>query len=486
MRKLLFVGIMITLLLRSVFAQSNETKLMASDSAIFDLFGVSVSINGDYAIIGAREGIFNSGPGKAYVFRRSNGVWLEHSILSPSDGVNNDLFGASVSIDGEYVAIGSPRYDQTKGAVYIFNREGEIWREQAKLLANDGELGDVFGSSVSISGDYVCIGAYLDNNNETDAGSAYVFRRAAGSRWEQQVKLTPSNEFTAGQFGYSVSIDENRVLVGGFFDAYLFERVNFEWLERERLLPDGNLAGSFGTTVSLSGDYAIIGKFSDDNIAINSGSAFIFMYDGRNWTQQVKLKASDATFVDWFGYSVAISNDLAIVGAPADRNNSNSAGKAYIFRRNGENWIEQAKLLASDGMSRDQFGNAVSINHGKAIVGAITDGGFQGSAYVFNDVTVGIEDLDNYFIPSGFTLHQNYPNPFNPSTKIRYGLPETAQVKLEIFNAIGQRMATLVDERQSAGFHEFEFDASGLASGVYLYRIQAGSFVQMKKMVYLR
>ncbi len=475
------------------FAQTNEKKLVASDSTIFDLFGVSVSIDDDYAIVGASEGfltssgIFSIEPGNAYVFRHLNSVWTEHTILSASDGIKDDLFGISVSIDGEYAVIGAPIHNQAKGAAYIFKRNGGVWSEQAKLLAADGNSGDAFGWSVSISGDYVCIGAHLDNKNETDSGSIYIFKRVASSTWEQQAKLTPSNEINGGQFGYSVSIDENRVLVGGFLDAYIFERINSDWTEIASLLPDGNLGLGFGTSVSISGDYAIIGNFSDDDTAINSGSAYIFRLDGKNWIQQIKLKASDATFVDWFGFSVSISNDLAIIGAPADRNNSSSAGRAYIFRRDGENWIEQTKLVASDGKPRDQFGNAVSINNGQAIVGAFADGGFQGSAYVFDDFIVGIEEPDNYFVPSGFALHQNHPNPFNPSTKISFALPSAQKVTLKVFDLNGKEVATLLqNEQKAAGIHELTFDARNLPSGVYLYKLQAGQYAETKKMILLR
>ena len=104
--------------------------------------------------------------------------------------------------------------------------------------------------------------------------------------------------------------------------------------------------------------------------------------------------------------------------------------------------------------------------------------------YKVAGLTIGVSDGPR--LPEGFQLQQNYPNPFNPSTTIRYGLPSRSHVMLTVINALGQKVATLIEGEQEAGYHEAKFDASGLASGVYLYRLQAGDFVQTRRLVLLR
>ncbi|MCX5635489.1 MAG: FG-GAP repeat protein [Planctomycetota bacterium] len=160
------------------------------------------------------------------------------------------------------------------------------------------------------------------------------------------------------------------------------------WLERQKLLASDGTAGIlFGRSVSISGNYAIVGASSDDDNGGDSGSAYIFNRDGTNWVQQQKLTASDGAASDQFGYSVSISGDYAIVGAYGDDDKGSASGSAYIFKRDGTSWVQQQKLLASaDGATNDYFGRSVSISGDYAIAGAYGDddkGSCSGSAYIF-------------------------------------------------------------------------------------------------------
>ena len=271
--------------------------------------------------------------------------WNEQDKLLPSDGAAFDFFGGSVSIDGDYAIIGASDDDNgdASGSAYIFKRSGTTWTEQDKLLASDGAAFDFFGVSVSIDGDYAIIGAYGDADNGQDSGSAYIFTRS-GTTWTEQAKLLPSDGTTDDFFGWSVSID---------------------------------------------GDYAIIGACFDGDNGYESGSAYVFKRDGTTWTEQAKLLPSDGAAEDWFGFSVSIDGDYAIIGAPADDSNGYFSGSAYVFTRSGTNWNEQDKLLASDGAEGDLFGWSVSIDGGYAIIGASDDddnGQDSGSAYIFTSV----------------------------------------------------------------------------------------------------
>ena len=179
-----------------VYAQINEFKITADDGATDDLFGHSVSISGDYAVVGAigdnDKGIRS---GSAYVYNYSGTSWVEEAKLLPDDGAADDQFGISVSIDGDYAVAGAFGDDVNgdfSGSAYVFKRSGTIWAQEDKLLPSDGTAFDVFGQSVFISGDYAVVGAQNDQDNGFASGSAYIFKRT-GTTWSQEDKLLPAD-----------------------------------------------------------------------------------------------------------------------------------------------------------------------------------------------------------------------------------------------------------------------------------------------------
>ena len=322
----------------TAFSEFDElAKFTASDGAANDYFGWSVSVSGDYTIVGALR------DNSAYVFERSGSSWSQAAKLTASGSAKGDWFGRSVSISGNYVIIGAYGEDingANSGSAYVFERSGSSWSQAAKLTASDSAAGDSFGNSVSISGDYAIVGAIGDDDNGNHTGSAYVFERS-GSSWIQTAKITAS---------------------------------------------DGAAEDFFGGSVSISGDYAIVGASADDDNGNLSGSAYIFEQSGSSWSQTAKLTASDGAIEDYFGLSVSVSSDYAIVGAYGDDDNSVSSGSAYIFEHSGSSWSQTAKLTASDGAIEDYFGYSVSVSSDYAIVGAYGDddnGVISGSAYVF-------------------------------------------------------------------------------------------------------
>ena len=277
---------------RSNGVWSEQAKLTASDGASGDEFGYSVSIDGDTAVIGAlhdRQWLRSSG--SAYVYVRSNGVWSEQAKLTASDGAENDRFGYSVSIDGDTAVIGAISDEDNghnSGSAYVYVRSNGVWSEQAKLTASDGASSDDFGLSASIDGDTAVIGAYGDDDNGSNSGSAYVYVRSNGV-WSEQAKLTASDGASSDEFGRSVSID---------------------------------------------GDTALIGANADDDNGSNSGSAYVYVRSNGVWSEQQKLTASDGASGDYFGISVSIAGDTAVIGARLDDDNGSNSGSAYVFRYN--------------------------------------------------------------------------------------------------------------------------------------------------------
>ena len=320
--------------------------------------------------------------------------------ILPSDGSVGDEFGSSVSICGDYVIAGANKDDNSKGSAYIFKKDGTNWVEEQKLTASDGAADDRFGSAVSIWGEYAIIGAAFNDVSGEDEGSAYIYKRD-GTNWVEEQKLTASDGAEYDCFGGSVSISENYAIVGASWDddnggssgsAYIFRRNGTSWIEEQKLTAsDGGEYNYFGESVSISGDFVIVGADRDDDNGQRSGSAYIFKRNGTNWVEEQKLTASDGAAFDRFGGSVSISEDYVIVGASED---DNSKGSAYIFKRDGTNWVEEQKLIASDCVENDLFGCSVSISGVYATIGAQewgTDG--RGSAYIFKrDGTNWIEE----------------------------------------------------------------------------------------------
>jgi hypothetical protein len=287
---LLGCGLVVGLSLPALAVSSVELhKLLASDGAADDWYGRSVCISGDTAVIGAcyeDDNGFNSG--SAYVFRFNRSSWVQEAKLLASDGAANDWFGCSVGISGDTAVIGA-LYDDDKsnasGSAYVFRFNGSSWVQEAKLLASDGAAGDYFGYSVSISGDTTIIGAHYDDDNDSDSGSAYIFR-FNGSSWVQEAKLLAS---------------------------------------------DGAVIDYFGRSVSISGDTAVIGANGNDENGYNSGSAYLYDFSDPCNITETKLTATDAAAGDYFGYSVAISGTTAIVGALGDDDAGDHSGSAYLF-----------------------------------------------------------------------------------------------------------------------------------------------------------
>jgi hypothetical protein len=371
-----------------------DKKLLASDGAGGDDFGYSVSMSEDYVVIGAPfDDILYPNQGAAYVFVRSGTGWTQQAKLTAFDGGANDQFGYSVSISGDYAVIGAYGDDTpftNQGSAYVFVRSGTTWAQQIKLIASDGADNDRFGNSVSISGDYVVVGSNGDDSNK---GSAYVFVRSA-STWSQQAKLTASDGGAGDYFGNSVSISGDYVVIGAYLDdlglninqgsVYVFARSFNTWPFQVKLTDSAGAASdNFGSSVSISGDYVIIGAPGDDESFADQGSAYIFMRSGNTWSQQTKLTASDGVGYDHFGNSVSISGDYAVIGAINDDNQ----GSAYVFVQSGTAWTLQTKLTASDGTTGDNFGYSVSISGDNVVIGVYLDdiSSFidQGSAYVF-------------------------------------------------------------------------------------------------------
>ncbi len=325
----------------------------------------------------------------------STSAEVEYTGLRAWDATGREL-DARFALDGERFSI----LVEDGHATYPVTVDPWLWTQEAKLTAGDGTNGDQLGYTVSLSGDTALLGAPWDDDAGSSSGSAYVFVRS-GTTWSQQAKLTASDAASHDNFGYSVSLSGFTALVGSPEDddggaasgsTYVFVRSGTNWTQQVKLTaPDAGANDYFGRSVSLSGDTALIGAYLDDDGGSASGSSYVFERSGTLWSQQAKLTASDGAPGDQFGGAVSLSGDTALVGAAEDDDLGSESGSAYVFVRTGTTWNQQTKLTAGDGAADDLFGSSVSYMNDRAIVGAYGDddaGSESGSAYVFGRVGI--------------------------------------------------------------------------------------------------
>lgn len=367
---------------------AQQAYLKASNTDAGDLFGIAVGISGDTVVVGA-------------IFEASNSTTI-------NSGQGNNSAGQA-------------------GAAYVFVRNGTSWTQQAYLKASNAEAGDQFGASVAISGDTIVVGAVGENSNSTtinagqgdnsanDAGAAYVFVRS-GTTWTQQAYLKASNAGTLDAFGWSVAIDGDTVLVGANSEdsnsttinsgqsdnsapnagaAYVFSRSGSTWSQQAYLKAfNAELGDTFGQSVAVSGDTAVVGANNEDsnsatinsgqgnNAAPSAGAAYVFVRSGGVWSQQAYLKAFNTDPLDVFGTAVDVWGNTVVVGATGEaststtinsgqgNNGAANAGAAYVFVRSGVNWTQQAYLKAPNTDAGDNFGISTAIDGDMLVIGA--------------------------------------------------------------------------------------------------------------------
>ncbi|MCZ6835028.1 MAG: FG-GAP repeat protein, partial [Planctomycetota bacterium] len=264
----------------------------------------------------------------------------DDQLFSPGSVVS---YGQAVAASNDVLVVGAPADDNGNGAragaAYIFRRTGTGWIEEAKLLALDGATQDQFGISVAIDGDLVVVGAQSHDANGLDAGAIYLFRNN-GTNWIQEAKLLASN---------------------------------------------GVASDLFGGLIDVSGNVVIVGTSRRGELGVNSGAAYIYAYDGADWSEEAILHASDGEAWDRFGGSVALKGDVAFIGAYGDDDNGLDAGAAYVFVYDGLNWNERDKLFPNDGGPGMGFGRRLSAETDRVLV----FGGGVESGYIF-----GFDGLD--------------------------------------------------------------------------------------------
>ena len=383
----LFVGTCLVFhLLPGVGRTSAETwpqtrNLIASNSLRDDSAGISTSVSGGIVVVGAPENDYlDDGAGMVYVYEQGPGGWQE-TMLSGPDTAWRDHLGSSVHVSGVYVlagAYGNNDDGTDSGSAYLFYKLGDEWRLSIKFTAFDADTGDLYGEKVWNDGMDSIISARGDENYR---GAAYLNQYVEELGWFRR-KLTASDGVASDNFGQSVGISGTIAIVGAHFDddkgtnsgaAYIYEPGAPTYVETKLVPDDGTDWDYFGYSVAVSGTTAVVGAMNCDDYGSNSGAVYVFEKDGDSWNQTAKLYALDASAWLYFGESVAIDGDRIIVGATGDDTRGYRTGAAYIFERGSSTWTQVEKLMAGTPEEEDYFGISVDIEDGRAVVGAYLD-----------------------------------------------------------------------------------------------------------------
>ncbi|MDO9693674.1 MAG: FlgD immunoglobulin-like domain containing protein [Candidatus Latescibacteria bacterium] len=471
-----------------------ETKIQATDAAFGDRFGCSLAVSDGFALIGAQANDDDGGDsGCAYVL--DLGGYVEVRKLRAADAAGGDYFGCAVGLCGQRAVIGALRDDHSAtdtGAAYLFGADDGI--QHRKLTAADAAANDQFGCAVAVSDSFVLVGARYCDSSVTiyDSGAAYLFDPDTGV---ELFKLIAADYGRQDQFGYAVAVSDSFAVIGApMWDAvgrtdcgavYVFDpRTGVEiW---RLTASDQGAYDRFGNAVALCGRTLLVGAYwgggEDD-----AGAAYVF--DVATGVELRKLTAADADYEDWFGSSVALSGELAVIGASQQGYSTPRAGLSYVF--NVATGAELLRLAATGGNQNDDFGVAVGIDGGCVVVGADKDSDLAlnaGAVYVYDPIADPTGSGSASAPPAPFEVKAN-PNPFNPATEIEIALTSDCLVSARVYDAGGKlRRVLLSGAPRPAGVMRLRWDGRddagrALPSGVYCCEVRTGTERSACKMV---
>ncbi len=352
------------------------------DISAGDNFGTAVDLDCDLVVVGAPGD--SSSVGSAYVLRLADSDnWEQEAKFTPIDQVGDDAFGSAVSISGNTVAIGAPGRLGGTGKVYIYryNPLTQNWFEEDKFAEPSIALGDRFGASVSLNGDVLAVGSPGDTDFGSESGSVSIFRRSGGS-WSFSQKITSFGAAPGDNFGSALKLRDNFLLIGapgkdvlGTDDgaAFVYNGTTGTFLFHSALIAPDTVGGEmFGSSVAADSGRLLIGSPMNSEFGPGSGAAYVYEWNG-TWTPVAKLGHFGAIGFESFGTSVALSRNVAVIGAAnSDLAGEIGSGSAHWFRRNPLDgmWSEEFQYTASNALGDDGYGAAVAVSGEVAVIGA--------------------------------------------------------------------------------------------------------------------
>ncbi|MEM7231882.1 MAG: FG-GAP repeat protein, partial [Planctomycetota bacterium] len=400
-------------------------KVLADEQDDLDIFGRSISVSGDVAIVGAWNdegegvpGVF--AVGAAYVFRREGSEWIQEARLIAPDAASEDRFGHVVSIHEDVAVVGAPTDDDAcpgfpncdSGSAYVFRFGDDGWALEEKLTPSDGESRDQFGLSLAVHDGVIAIGSPWEDeacggSPGCNAGAIYMYRYDPESEsWIEEEKLMAGDAESMDQLAFSVALHSGGVIAGAptddddgvssgavYFFEYQVERGRWAQVQKLRA-SDAALGDHFGRAVDMDGERLVVGAVFDDDACrdddlCDSGSAYVFRRteaEREPWVEEGKLVADDGAKDDEMGEAVSISGDVAVVGRRWDDTIEEDAGSAYVFRLAKGRWAQERKIVAGGVELRDRFGESVSVDRDHLWISAPSDddaGNGSGAVYAY-------------------------------------------------------------------------------------------------------
>ncbi len=376
-----------------------EQKVIPAAGAASDEFARSVCVRGDVAIAGSPyDNETNPDQGSALISRFGGGNWQEEQKLVASDGMSDDDFGRSVAIEGDIAVVGAPLTDDNgtnSGSVYVYRFDGTSWNFEQKIFPNVSAAGDEFGQSVALDNGKLLIGAPKEDGSVTSNRGAAYFFSFNGSMWVEDQKVTYGFSSDDDFFGYSLDLDGDRAVIGAYLDddngvnsgsAFVYDFNGTTWVETQKLVSsDGATGDAFGFALSVEDNMIACGAYANSAMAAGAGAVYIFELAG-TWTEDTILYASDFNVDDWFGYSLEFDSTSLAIGSWHNDDLGAESGSCYFFRYTGTEWLEEFNLTASDGDLGDEYGFDVSVDGMQLLVASPMDddnGTNSGSLYFY-------------------------------------------------------------------------------------------------------
>lgn len=487
-------------------------KQFAADGLAGETYGMSVDIDGDYAIVGSNQkSPAGQSQGSAYIlFRNQNGgdKWGQVAELS-APGLNaGDNFGASVSISGGIAAVGAPLHDAAsggnEGTVYLFYQNANNpaqWDFVKSVQASDADAGDNFGSSVALQGERLMAGAQMDDESGANAGAAYMFYRNLGGadNWGQSAKMLATTANPDDNLGGSIDLDGDYAIAGATGAdalqqnagaAYIFGKNQNgpdKWGQVARMKAgQSGQNDNFGVSVGISGPWAIVGADKNDLKGTDAGAAFVF-YKNQNgilnsWGQSQMILDYNGLAGNRFGSAVGIDEPYAVVAAKGDNPFGDNSGRGFVYLLDGSNWVWVDQLADGGGQAEDALGSAAAINGRNIILGAPFDNNGanadEGSVTVYGGLCdhanrPGLREAEK-LEPSTSVLC--YPVPFSDVLNVQIKGYKASDLQVSILNLMGQEVSNLYHAAVDSDLN-LQWRPAENADGLYLLRIVSGDKV---------
>ncbi len=475
-----------------IYSQNYIQKIYPSDPNPGTFFGRFVSLQEDFAFISAYQDFENgSASGSLYIYKKTNGIYVQQQKLYPEDGGVEEYFGYSLASYGDWIITGAHHdsdYGASSGKAYILRKNQSNQYDFYQILtAPDAAEADEFGKTVDIYGNFAVSCSYLDDDNGTNSGSVYIYK-FDGNKWQFFQKIQANTPVDHSQFGLAMSLYKDKLIVGAPFtkynnepvgQAYIFEITGNTWQQTKAISPDElNKNDEFGITVKIIENEAFVGSIKDDDLGTNSGAVYCYKKEKSKWQFQQKLLAPDGESYDGFGIAIEPDKNYIYIGSYFDNDNGENSGSVYIFKKSEENWSYYSKFLPYDSDESDAFGATISCSENEVLVGAYSDddnGFFSGAAYLFKKEKLL---LSNHSVYKKSKINA-FPTVFKDILYITN--PDNYIYNIEIFDLSGK----IVIEKKQIYASKYNLNCDNLNKGIYFLKVKGNKSEKLFKIIKL-